>query len=93
MWMGGEGGIVGHREWGKGEVEVVEVEERERDDVPVNSARDDTTSVGLALRLHEIGYVGRNCIHVECDHGACAQNGDLLFDGEAFGEVVAGVEC
>ena len=65
----------------------------ERRDVPINSAGDNTTSVGFALRLHQVGHVGRDCIHVERDHGACAQNSDLLFDGEAFGEVVAAVEC
>ena len=57
----------------------------ERRDVPVNSTGDNTTSVGFALRLHQVGNVGRNRVHIECDHGACAQNGDLLFDGEAFG--------
>ena len=60
-------------------------------DVPINSAGDNTTSVGIALCLHEVGNVGRDCVHVECDHGACAQNGDLLFDAEALGEVVAGL--
>jgi hypothetical protein len=60
-------------------------------DVPVDSAGDYATGVCFALRFHQVGNVGCDCVYVECDHGAGTQNGNLFFDGKTLVDGVARV--